>query len=242
MTSRGGVRHTRMTDETAFAAQLEPHRRELQVHCYRMLGSLDEAEDLVQETFLRAWHKRASYEGRATVRAWLYKIATNACLDLLARNKRRLMPSGAGGEPVRGAVAPAAPGRAARPGRVERGGSPRRLSSPRRRSSSRLPRRDPAPATAAAGGADPARRAGLVGEGDRRRCSRRASPRPTAPSSARATGSRSTCPSIGAGGDPSEHEQALLRAFMDAHERADATGIAHMLRDDVRVTCRGSAR
>ena len=81
-----------MTDETAFAAQLEPHRRELQVHCYRMLGSFDEAEDLVQETFLRAWRKRASYEGRATVRAWLYKIATNACLDLIARNKRRASP------------------------------------------------------------------------------------------------------------------------------------------------------
>ena len=88
-----------MRDKTAFAAQLEPHRRELQIHCYRMLGSLDEAEDLVQETFLRAWRKRASYEGRASVRAWLYKIATNACLDLLARNKRRVAPSGAGANP-----------------------------------------------------------------------------------------------------------------------------------------------
>jgi RNA polymerase sigma-70 factor (TIGR02960 family) len=88
-----------MTDETAFAAQLEPHRRELQVHCYRMLGSFDEAEDLVQETFLRAWRKRSSYEGRATLRAWLYKIATNACLDLIARNKRRVSQSGGAANP-----------------------------------------------------------------------------------------------------------------------------------------------
>ena len=99
-----------MTDETAFAAQLEPHRRELQVHCYRMLGSFDEAEDLVQETFLRAWRKRASYEGRATLRAWLYKIATNACLDLIARNKRRVSHDRRHREPVRGAVARAGPG------------------------------------------------------------------------------------------------------------------------------------
>ena len=86
-------------DEAAFATLVERHRRELHVHCYRMLGSFDEAEDLVQETFLRAWRKRSSYEGRATVRAWLYKIATNACLDLIARNKRRVASSGATANP-----------------------------------------------------------------------------------------------------------------------------------------------
>jgi len=69
---------------------VERHRAELRVHCYRMLGSLDEAEDLVQETFLRAWKHRDSFAGRSAVRAWLYRIATNACLD--NRRRRRLLP------------------------------------------------------------------------------------------------------------------------------------------------------
>src|SRR5437762_14339937 len=62
-------------DEAAFATLVERHRRELQVHCYRMVGSLGDAEDLVQETFLRAWRRRDSFEGRASYRAWLYRIA-----------------------------------------------------------------------------------------------------------------------------------------------------------------------
>ena len=69
----------------------ERHRRELHVHCYRMLGSFEDAEDTVQETFLRAWRRRETFEGRSTFRAWLYRIATNACLDLLA--KRRPAPT-----------------------------------------------------------------------------------------------------------------------------------------------------
>jgi RNA polymerase sigma-70 factor, ECF subfamily len=77
---------------TDFAALFERHRRELHVHCYRMLGSLDDADDLVQETFLKAWRKRAASRGPATIRAWLYRIATNACLDALARQPRRVMP------------------------------------------------------------------------------------------------------------------------------------------------------
>lgn len=79
-------------DETAFTALVERHRSELRVHCYRMVGSLDEAEDLVQETFLRAWRRRETYEGRSTFRAWLYRIATNACLDLLDGRARRVLP------------------------------------------------------------------------------------------------------------------------------------------------------
>ena len=75
-------------DETEFTELTELHRRELRVHCYRLLGSFDEAEDLVQETFLRAWRKREQYAGRASLRAWLYKIATNACLDFLDRTPR----------------------------------------------------------------------------------------------------------------------------------------------------------
>ncbi|MEU7693356.1 RNA polymerase subunit sigma-70 [Microbispora hainanensis] len=72
-------------DEPGFSALTGRHRRELHVHCYRMLGSFEDAEDAVQETFLRAWRRRETFEGRSTFRAWLYRIATNACLDLLAK-------------------------------------------------------------------------------------------------------------------------------------------------------------
>jgi RNA polymerase sigma-70 factor (TIGR02960 family) len=85
---------TKTLDEATFGAGVERHRRELHVHCYRMLGSLDESEDLVQETFLRAWRRRSSFEGRAPLRAWLYKIATNACLDALDKRPRTVSPAG----------------------------------------------------------------------------------------------------------------------------------------------------
>ena len=78
-------------DESAFATLTRRHRRELHVHCYRMLASFDDAEDLVQETFLKAWQKRETFQGRATFRAWLYRIATNACLDFLARHERQVV-------------------------------------------------------------------------------------------------------------------------------------------------------
>ncbi|GLY16875.1 RNA polymerase subunit sigma-70 [Kineosporia rhizophila] len=74
-------------DEPAFSGLAQRHRRELHVHCYRILGSFEDAEDTVQETFLRAWRRRETFEGRSTFRAWLYRIATNACLDLLARRR-----------------------------------------------------------------------------------------------------------------------------------------------------------
>lgn len=83
------VAAARAGDESAFAVLVERHRRELQVHCYRMLGSFEDSEDLMQETFLRAWRKRESFQRRSSFRAWLYRIATNACLDALARHPRR---------------------------------------------------------------------------------------------------------------------------------------------------------
>ncbi|MFF7130736.1 RNA polymerase sigma-70 factor (TIGR02960 family) [Streptomyces sp. SAI-126] len=87
----GAVTATPVTQltETDFATLTEQYRREIQVHCYRMTGSYDEAEDLVQETFLRAWRARDGFQGRASARTWLYRIATNACLDLLRRTARR---------------------------------------------------------------------------------------------------------------------------------------------------------
>ncbi|MEA2651994.1 MAG: hypothetical protein QOI85_1715, partial [Chloroflexota bacterium] len=77
-------------EEPGFSALAERHRRELHVHCYRMLASFDEAEDAVQETFLRAWRSRDTFDGGSQLRAWLYKIATNVCLDMLRRSSRRL--------------------------------------------------------------------------------------------------------------------------------------------------------
>jgi RNA polymerase sigma-70 factor (ECF subfamily) len=78
-----------LTDERAFERLTHQHRRELHVHCYRMLASFDEAEDAVQETFLRAWRARDDFGGDQQVRAWLYRIATNVCLDALRRRGRR---------------------------------------------------------------------------------------------------------------------------------------------------------
>jgi RNA polymerase sigma-70 factor, ECF subfamily len=85
------VTAVRSGDEAAFGAIAERYRRQLHVHCYRMLGSVDEAEDLVQETMLRAWRARATFEGRSMFRGWLYRIATNACLNVLERSPRRVM-------------------------------------------------------------------------------------------------------------------------------------------------------
>jgi RNA polymerase sigma-70 factor, ECF subfamily len=86
-----------MTASDDFTRLTGEFRPELLVHCYRMLGSADEAEDLVQETFLRAWKGYAGFRGRSSARTWLYRIATNACLTAIERRGRRPLPSGVGG-------------------------------------------------------------------------------------------------------------------------------------------------
>jgi RNA polymerase sigma-70 factor (ECF subfamily) len=81
-------------NQSEFGRLANQYRQELQVHCYRLLGSYVDAEDHVQDTMLRAWQHRASFQGRSTFRAWLYRIATNACLDTLRRHPERVVPIG----------------------------------------------------------------------------------------------------------------------------------------------------
>jgi RNA polymerase sigma factor (sigma-70 family) len=82
----------RRGDEDAFERLLAPYRGELQAHAYRMLGSLHDAEDAMQKTMLRAWRAIGRFEGRSSLRSWLYTIATNACLRLIERRPKRVLP------------------------------------------------------------------------------------------------------------------------------------------------------
>ena len=98
-TTPAGVRHdqgpldaARSGDEGAFRRIVEDHRAELHAHCYRMLGSLHDADDALQDTLLRAWRALPEFEGRSKLRTWLYRIATNACLDAIARRPKRVLP------------------------------------------------------------------------------------------------------------------------------------------------------
>jgi RNA polymerase sigma-70 factor, ECF subfamily len=99
----------RSGDERAYTALVEPHRRELRAHCYRMLGSAHDADDAVQDALLRAWRGLPRFEGRSSTRSWLYRITTNACLNAIARQpKGRVLPMdfGPAAEPHDGAGAP----------------------------------------------------------------------------------------------------------------------------------------
>ena len=95
-------------DEDAFRRIVEDHRAELHAHCYRMLGSLHDAEDALQDTFLRAWRALPGFGGRSLLRTWLYRIATNACLDAIARRPKRVLPIDYG-PPTASQLEPGAP-------------------------------------------------------------------------------------------------------------------------------------
>src|ERR1700722_14846627 len=83
-------------DEAVFAELIEPYRGELQAHCYRMLASVHDAEDAVQEALLRAWRALPRFQGRSSLRSWLYTIATNTCLDVIGKRPKRMLPLDAG--------------------------------------------------------------------------------------------------------------------------------------------------
>jgi RNA polymerase sigma-70 factor (ECF subfamily) len=98
----------RAADEAAYRRLVEPYRGELHAHCYRMLGSFQDAEDALQDALLRAWKGLRSFEGRSSLRSWLYRIATNTCLDLIGRRPKRVLPIERG-EPTDPALDPGEP-------------------------------------------------------------------------------------------------------------------------------------
>ncbi|GAA3032907.1 sigma-70 family RNA polymerase sigma factor [Streptosporangium longisporum] len=233
-------------DESAFAALVERHRGELRVHCYRMLGSFDEAEDLTQETFLRAWRGLGGFEGRSTFRAWLYRIATNACLDALDGRAHRVLPQHLAGSSDPGAALvsrtdiawlqpfPDRSWEPAAPGETE----PDSVAVTRETielaflaALQHLPPRQRAVLILRDVLGWPARQTATLLEGSVASVN-------SALQRARATlrehlPERRTdwAPTT----EPTERERSVLRRYMDAMERADLTAVADLLAEDVRT-------
>jgi len=234
--------------EAAFAASVEYHRRELQVHCYRMLGSLEDSEDLVQETFLRAWRSREPFaaDGRFSLRAWLYRIATNACLDVLRTRSRRVMPPDVvpAADPRVPPAPPAdLPWLEPYPDRLLEG-----VAAPEDDPEALVVARETIELAfiAAIQHLPPRQRAALifrdvVGWSANETAALLETTVASANSAlqrARATlrdrlGERRTA--WGTGSEPSTDERDLVRRYLEAHERADIDALAALLREDVRL-------
>jgi RNA polymerase sigma-70 factor (ECF subfamily) len=230
-----------------FASLVERYRARLHLHCYRMVGSLEDAEDLVQETILRAWRYRQGFEGRSTVHTWLYRIATNVCLDFLERRRPRDMPPQL-------ALA-IEPGEAPPPASdlVWLDPYPERLLA-----SIASEDDDPEIAVASKETVELAFLAAIQHLPARRRAVLIL--RDVLGWSAKETASALglTVPSVNSASqrarttmrqhlprrrvewspaaNPSRAELALLRSYMDAHERGDVDALARLLRDDVRLS------
>ena len=232
--SRPSATSTTAGDEAGFGELVQRHRRELHLHCYRMTGSFDEAEDLVQETFLRAWRKRDSFEGGPGFRAWLYRIATNACLDALRSSRRRpsTVPSFAEVpwlQPYPDRLLDELAPSDTQPDAVVVARETIELTylaviqllPPRQRAVLIL--RDVLDWSAAEAAAMLEMSVAAANSALQR---------------ARATLRRRLPgrPSEWSGSEPSQEERLLLEAFIDAHERADAAAAAVLARDDIRVT------
>jgi RNA polymerase sigma-70 factor (ECF subfamily) len=235
--------------QSAFAVVLECHRGELQVHCYRMLGSLEDAEDLVQETFLRAWRSRERFgaDGRLSFRAWLYRIATNACLDVLRTRSRRVMPPDVvpAADPTMPPLPPAdLPWLQPYPDRLLE-----RVTAAEEEPGTVLVARETIELVfiAAFQHLPPRQRAVLIlrdilGWSAKDTASLLETSVASANSAlqrARATlrhrlGERRT--EWGTGAELSAEERELLRLYIEAHERADVDALAELLREDARLT------
>jgi RNA polymerase sigma-70 factor (ECF subfamily) len=245
-----GEQLTASRDESAFAALFEHYRGELQVHCYRMLGSFEDSEDLVQETFLRAWRRRSSFgsDGRSSFRAWLYRIATNACIDVLRSRPRRVLPPQVAPAPGDPTVTPSPP--ADLPWLQP---YPDRLLEP-----VSPPEDDPGAAVveretielafiAAIQHLPPRQRAVLIlrdvlgwsAKDTAELLETTLASVNSALQRARATlrdrlGERRT--EWTQTSEPTADERELLRRYVDAHQRADAAALAELLREDARLT------
>ncbi|MDQ2678179.1 MAG: RNA polymerase subunit sigma-70 [Actinomycetota bacterium] len=215
---------------TAFAS----HRRELHVHCYRMTGSFSAAEDLTHDTFLRAWAARDSFEGRSSMRTWLYRIATNACLDFLGRHERRAVPVGDVSE-----VLESDPGLQPYPQALlqERGAGVDPLDELCRRDTTELV------FIAALTRLPPRQRAAFIARDVLDRSPTEAAEllgTTTASANSLTQRARSTMRrqlgDLGAPASDLVADEALLRRYVDAHHRGDVATVLELLRDDVRIT------